>query len=155
MDVAQTVRRQSASCQKIRCFGVYFDKPSDVPPEQCRASLGIMLLGDSEGRSEADLQELADALNEQPWATQKSLKAVVFPQSRFEFCVLPFYGMLSVVLGIWRAYSKLEVAAAMAGEGSDIKMYGSLEMYDDVEKKMYVGFPRNVRSVLLPFNVGT
>lgn len=136
---------------RLRNFGCYYDKPRDVPPEKCRASVGVMLWGGAQdGMSEADLKKQADTINQEPWVKDNLLKAVVLPASRYAFCDLPFYGQLSLIIGIWRAYSKLEVVCAVAGENG-AKVYGSLEMYDADECRMHIGFPLNVRDVLLPF----
>lgn len=116
--------------ETTRGFGIYYDKPGSVPDEQLRSIVGCIL--DGEGLNK--IEELS-----------KKYKIVEFPRSSGLVVVFPYKGVISVFLGIFRVYPKLEKFMAK-GNYPHVPV---MEIYDVPEKTIQYNVPVQMPSDVL------
>ncbi|MCO6479609.1 MAG: hypothetical protein J5I94_23440 [Phaeodactylibacter sp.] len=103
-------------------FGIYFDKPGEVPKEQLRSEVGCVL--------PAEYNEQADALAEK-------YKVKEFPVQRCIVAEMPYRNKMSILLGVFKTYPKLEKLLQEKGYPANPVM----ERYDVANRRIQYIMP--------------
>lgn len=98
-------------------FGIYYDKPGETPKEQLRSEVGCILPEQYSGQ--------AEALGEK-------YKVKEFPVQRCIVAEMPYRNKLSLMLGIFKTYPRLEKIVQDKGYPANPVM----ERYDVANKKI-------------------
>lgn len=130
-----------------RTCGFYFDDPGVTPVEQCRASVGVIVKEGAEIASTEDLQAAKAELENHTLVKDHGFKVGCFVESDCETLEFPFYGMVSIFLGVLRCYPMLRQAA------KSCEVPGSLEIYDEGSHTMWIMLPIDGRRDMLPFPI--
>mmetsp|Transcript_43329 Transcript_43329/g.129940 ORF Transcript_43329/g.129940 Transcript_43329/m.129940 type:complete len:228 (-) Transcript_43329:36-719(-) len=129
-------------------IGLYYDDPSVMPANQCRCLVGYCV--NTHGRT--DIPGQVSDLRKLSVVKSGELRAEQLPGSRCLAVQLPFWGRLSVVVAVLRAYPLL-LKEAEARLGADaaarLRAQGVLEVYRPRERRMWVALPLATRDVLL------
>jgi len=93
MDRVYADLKSKHALETTRGFGLYYDDPKTTPKEKLRSIAGCIL----EKRHEARLEDVKNAFH-----------VAQFPASHSVVAEFPFYGKLSVLLGIFSVYPRLK-----------------------------------------------
>lgn len=103
-------------------FGIYYDKPGEVPKEQLRSEVGCVLPA---------------AYSEQAEVLAEKYKVKEFPVQRCIVAEMPYRNKASIMLGVFKTYPKLEKLVQEKGYPQNPVM----ERYDVVNKRIQYIMP--------------
>jgi hypothetical protein len=103
-------------------FGIYYDKPGEVPKEQLRSEVGCVLPAQFVGRAEA---------------LKEKYNVKVYPVRRSVVAELPYRNGTSIMLGVFKAYPALERLVEEKG----YPHHAVMERYDQANKRIQYIMP--------------
>ena len=103
-------------------FGIYYDKPGDVPREQLRSEVGCVL---------------PEAYKDQVAALEEKYQIKEFPMQPCIIAEMPYRNKTSIILGVFKTYPKLEKIVQEKGYGVNPVM----ERYDMANKRILYIMP--------------
>jgi hypothetical protein len=86
-------------------FGLYYDNPKEVNPDQCRAIIGIISYPGSE---KTDLNEINIPEDMIDFLISFNFKKSTFPETPSIYTSFPFVNVLSIFMAIKKVYSQFE-----------------------------------------------
>ncbi|MBF0398821.1 MAG: GyrI-like domain-containing protein [Desulfobacterales bacterium] len=98
-------------------FGLYYDNPQEVPKEQLRSIVGCII----EGKLIEDLNNLT-----------KKYGVKEYPESKSVVAEFPYKGKLSIILGVFKVYPKLNTIISNQKHPQNPIM----ELYDQPNEKI-------------------
>eukprot|EP01025_Chloroclados_australasicus_P027178 TRINITY_DN2697_c0_g1_i4.p3 TRINITY_DN2697_c0_g1~~TRINITY_DN2697_c0_g1_i4.p3 ORF type:complete len:215 (-),score=16.38 TRINITY_DN2697_c0_g1_i4:221-865(-) len=148
--VFQEVQRLCSSMgwdeKRGKMCGVYYDNPHEVESSKCRCSVGAVW---AENKTMDELQKMKQELQAFAPFQKTGLQVAIFPRSETYAVEFPFCSMMSLMIGIHRAYIILKKHLE---KQEPIKNCSSFELYDSEKEVFYVTFPTTARTDLLPFS---
>ena len=93
-----TLLKEHLARHDTRVIGMYHDNPEEVDPNDCRASVGVILDGPLHGGIEKLLLE------------KEGYERIDIPrQKKALYTEFPFTGLMSVLLSIWKVYGAFKL----------------------------------------------